>query len=105
VVVPEESIPEIEEPTCVSTSITESQRSLELGVATIAENATLAALAATKVNRLGFCGLELYRREACAGVAAVTEGLTLAQSTGTPVVALACFNLNGIWTLLRDCWY
>jgi hypothetical protein len=79
-----------------------SQRSLERSVAAIAEDTTLAALAATKVDRLGFCGLELDRREACAGVAAITERLTLAQSTGTPVVAPACFNLNRIWTLLRD---
>jgi hypothetical protein len=78
---------------------------LELGVATIAEDAAFAALAATEVSRLGFCGLELHRREASAGVAAVTEGLSLAQSTGTPVVALSRFNLNRIGTLLRDCWY
>jgi hypothetical protein len=74
-------------------------------VATIAKNATLAALAAAKVNSLGFCGLKLDRGETCAGVAAITEGLTLALSTGTPIVVLACFNWNRIWTLLRDCRY
>jgi hypothetical protein len=105
VVLRAESNPDIEGRTFASTSIPASQRSLELGVATIAEDATLAVLAATEVNRLGFCGLELYRREASASVAAVTEGLSLAQATGTPVVALACFNLNRIWTFLRDCWY
>jgi hypothetical protein len=79
--------------------------SLERSVAAVAENATLAALAAAKVNSLGFCRLKLDRRETCAGVAAITEGLVLAQSTGTPVVALAGFNWNRIWTLLRDCRY
>jgi hypothetical protein len=79
--------------------------SLERSVASIAENATLAALAATEVNSLGLCGPKLDRREACASVAAITEGLTLAQSTGTPVVALAGFNFHRIWTLLRDCRY
>jgi hypothetical protein len=116
-VAPEESKPDSEDPTCVNTStpaafrfrrgrlVARSQRSLELGVAAIAKDATFAALAATKVCRLGFYGLEFYRREAAAGVASVTEGLRLAQSTGTPVVARACFNLNGIWTFLRDRWY
>ena len=74
-------------------------------MATIAKDAVLAALAATEVNGLGFCGLELNRREAGAGVAAVTEGLILAQSTGAPVVTLTCLHLNGIWRLLRDCRY
>jgi hypothetical protein len=105
VVDPERGKPDIEEPTCVSTSIPESHPSLELGVAAIAENATLAALAATEVDSRGFCGFEPYRREATAGVAAVTEGLRRAQSTGTPEVALSGFNLNRIWTLLRDCRY
>jgi hypothetical protein len=79
--------------------------SLKGSVATVAKDAALAALAAAKVNSLGLCGLKLDRRETCAGVAAITEGLTLAQSTGTPVVALAGFNWNRIWTLLRDCRY
>jgi hypothetical protein len=74
-------------------------------MAAVAEHAALAALAAAKVNGLGFCGFKLYRRESRASVAAVTERLTLTQSTGTPVVAFAGFNLYGKWTLLRDCWY
>jgi hypothetical protein len=83
----------------------EDSASLEGSVATVAEDAALAALAAAKVNSLRFCGLELYRRETCAGVAATTERLVLAQSTGTPVVALSGSNLNRIWTFLRDCRY
>jgi hypothetical protein len=78
---------------------------LEGRVATVAEDATLAALAAAEVNSLRFCCLELDRRETSACVAAITEGLTLAQSTGTVVVALTGFNWNRVWTLLRDCWY
>jgi hypothetical protein len=83
----------------------EDSASLEGSVASVAEDAALAALAAAKVNSLRFCGLELYRRETCAGVAAITERLVLAQPTGTPVVPLSGSNFNRIWTFLRDCRY
>jgi hypothetical protein len=102
---PEESDMHTNKPPVRAIRTLKSQQSLELGMATIAKDAVLAALAATEVNGLGFCGLEFYRREAGAGMAAVTDGLTLAQSTGAPVVALTCLHLNGIWPLLRDCWY
>jgi hypothetical protein len=51
---------------------------LERGMASIAENAALAALAATKIDSLGLSCLKLNRREARSLVAAVAKGLPLA---------------------------
>ena len=62
-------------------------------------------LAAAEIDGFGFRRDVLDGREYGALVAAVTEGLAGAAATGAPVVALACFNLNGVGALLRDYWF
>lgn len=47
-------------------------------MASVAENAALATLAAAKIDSLGLGRLELHRGEARTLVAAVAKGLTLA---------------------------
>ncbi len=71
-------------------------------MAAVAENGVGGVLAAAEVDGLGFSGLELYRRETAALVAAVAEGLACAAAAGSPVVALAGFDLDGIRTLLGN---
>jgi hypothetical protein len=62
-------------------------------------------LATAKVDCFGFSGVVLYGRESGALVAAVAEGLAGAQAAGTPVIALAGFNFDGIRTLLGNGWF
>ena len=71
---------------------------LEFFVAAVAENRIGGVLATAEVGGLGFSGLEFYRRESGAFVAAVAEGLAGAPAAGAPEVALAGFDLDGIGT-------
>jgi hypothetical protein len=82
--------------------ISASYAELKFFVAAVAENRIGAVLAAAEVGDFGFCGLEYYRRESGALMAAVAEWLALAQAAGAPVVALSCFDLDSIGTLLRN---
>jgi hypothetical protein len=75
---------------------------LELFVAAIAEWLVGAVLATAKINGLGFFGLEFDGCEIASRVAAVAEGLSGALAAGTPVIALAGFNIDGIGTLLGN---
>jgi hypothetical protein len=59
-------------------------------------------LAATEVNGLGFGGIKLDRRKTASLVAAVAEGLAGTATAGTPEIALAGFNCDGIRRLLGD---
>jgi hypothetical protein len=74
----------------------------QAGVAAIAKGRGCGVLAATKVNGLGLGGVKLHRRKSASPVGAIAKGLVGAQATGTPEIALAGFNFNGIWTLLCD---
>src|SRR5271157_412908 len=78
---------------------------LEFFVAAVAENRIGAVLAAAEVGGFGFCGLEFYRRESGALVAAIAEGLAFAQAAGAPEVALAGFDLDSVRTLLGNGWF
>ena len=71
----------------------------------VAESRIGGVLATAEVDGLGFSGLEFYGCETGALVAAVAEGLAGAQAPGSPVVALAGFDLDGIGTLLGDVWF
>src|ERR1035437_4808923 len=82
-----------------------SDAELEFFVAAVAENRIGAGLATAEVGGFGFSGLELYGRESGALVAAVAEGLASAQSAGTPVIALAGLDFDGIGTLLGNDWF
>jgi hypothetical protein len=75
---------------------------LELFVAAIAENWIGAVLATAEVDGLGFLGLELHGLEIASRVAAVAEGLSGALAAGTPVIAFAGFNIDGIGALLGN---
>jgi hypothetical protein len=61
-----------------------------------------AVLAAAEVDGLGLGSFEFYRREAASLVAAIAERLIGALAAGTPEVALAGFDGNGIGGLLWD---
>jgi hypothetical protein len=78
---------------------------LEFLVAAVAENRIGAVLAAAEVDGFRFSSFELYGRESGALVAAVAEGLAGAQAAGTPVIALAGFDFDGIGTLLGNGWF
>jgi len=80
-------------------------RGLEFFVAAVAENRMGGVLATAEVGDFGLRSLEFYRRESGALVAAVAEGLALAQAAGAPVVALAGFDFDGIGTLLGNGWF
>jgi len=75
---------------------------LEGFVLAVAEDWAGAVLASAEVGDLGFCGFELDGGEVAALVASVAKGLAGALAAGTPVIALAGFNLNWIRTLLGD---
>jgi hypothetical protein len=62
-------------------------------------------LATTKEDCLGFSGVEFYRRESGALVAAVTEGLAGAPAAGAPEVTLTGFHFHGIGALLGNGWF
>jgi hypothetical protein len=78
---------------------------LEFFMAAVAENRMGAVLATAEVGSFGFSGFELNWRESSALVAAVAERLASAQAAGAPIVALACFDLDGIGTLLGNGWF
>jgi hypothetical protein len=78
---------------------------LEFFVAAVAKNRIGAMLATAEVRGLGFSGLEFYRRESGALVAAIAEGLVGAPAAGAPEVALAGFDFDGIGTLLSNRWF
>ena len=71
-------------------------------MAAVAHNRIGGVLATAEVDGFGFGGIEFYRREIASFVAAVAEGLAGALATGTPVVALARFDFDGIGTFLSD---
>jgi hypothetical protein len=75
---------------------------LERVVGAIAENWIGTVLATAEVDGLGFGRIEFYGREIASLVAAVAEGLAGASAAGTPVVALAGFNFDGIGALLGN---
>jgi hypothetical protein len=78
------------------------EKALELVVAAVAQNRIGAMLAAAKVNGLGFSGLVFHGSEAASLVAAVAEGLGGAFAAGTPVVALAGLDRNGVGSFLGN---
>jgi hypothetical protein len=75
---------------------------LEFFVTAVAENRMSGVLAAAEMGDFGFCSFEFDRRESGALVAAIAEGLALAQAAGAPEVALAGFDLDSVRTLLRN---
>jgi hypothetical protein len=78
------------------------EKALELVVGAIAENWIGAVLTTAEVDGFGFGCIEFYGREIAPLVAAVAEGLAGASAAGTPVVALAGFDFDGIGTLLGN---
>src|ERR1035437_921381 len=82
-----------------------SDAELEFFVAAGAEDRIGAVLATAEVGGFGLIGLELDGRESGALVTAVAEGLASAQSAGTPVIALAGLDFDGIGTLLGNGWF
>ncbi len=71
-------------------------------MATVAEHAVLAVLAAAEVYRAAFVGLVLDRTEFAALMRAVAERLGLALSAGAPPVDLSVFDDDGIGGFLCD---
>jgi hypothetical protein len=78
------------------------EKALELVVGAVAENWIGTVLATAEVDGFGFGRIEFYGREIASLVAAVAEGLAGAPAAGTPVVALAGFDFDGIGTLLGN---
>jgi hypothetical protein len=78
---------------------------LEVFVAAVAERRMSCVLATAEISGFGFSSFELYGREFGALVAAVAEGLASAQAAGTPVIALAGLDFDGIGTLLCNGWF
>jgi hypothetical protein len=62
-------------------------------------------LAAAKVYGLGFSSLKFHGGQSASFVAAIAEWLAGAFTAGTPEVAFAGFNRNGVGSFLRNCWF
>jgi hypothetical protein len=60
---------------------------------------------AAEVDSFGFGRIIFQGREIATLVASIAEGLRGALAAGTPVVALACYDVNGIGTLLGNLWF
>jgi hypothetical protein len=71
-------------------------RRLESGVRAVAEYRAGGVFAATEVDGLRFGGLKFDRGVVSYFVAAIAKRLVGAQSAGTPEVAFAGFDLDGI---------
>lgn len=65
-------------------------------MAAITKRRIIALLAAAEIHGGIFVRGELFRREGGGLVAAIAEGLRLAQTTGAPVVILVFFDIDGV---------
>jgi hypothetical protein len=75
-------------------------------MAIITEGFALRFFAATESNHHFVLCYKLDWFERCALVRAITEGLRLAETTGTPVVGFACLNNHTEWTFSgNDCFF
>jgi hypothetical protein len=75
---------------------------LEFGVASIAKRPFSRVLAAAEIHlstRLGGVG---FGTHAAPFVSTIAEGLTLTESTGTPVVRFSSFHIDGVGTFLGN---
>jgi hypothetical protein len=59
-------------------------------------------LATAKIDGLGLSRFKLHGTEIAALVAAIAKRLIGAETAGTPEVALACFHLHRVRTLLGN---
>jgi hypothetical protein len=71
-------------------------------MASVAQNRGGGVLAPAEVEGLGLGGVKFDGRVVSGLMAAITEGLVGAQSTGAPVIAFAGFNGNWIRGLLGN---
>jgi hypothetical protein len=74
-------------------------------VRAVTEAGSGGVFAAAEIDGFGLGGIELHGAKVSGFVAAVAEGLTGAQSAGTPEVTFAGFNLDGVGTFLSDDWF
>ena len=79
-------------------------KKLERLVATVAKGTLLRVLTTTEVNRAVLLGLIRHRRKCRTFVSPVTERLTLALTTGTPIVSFAGLHENRDGRFLWDVW-